>query len=424
MRPNQYLRKRSGVWYADFTIPAMADEPGPARIRLSLGTGDDIEARGIRDRLVVPLIREAREQDVLRRLVHDIAASSERLRANLDSLMHEADLRLSMVDSSRGSAGPTLRELADRYITHLGTGSNLAPGTIRKHDAMLNAVCAILGGDYPANEVSTDHIRAFRDGMLAMPVGWQKMTPDNLVAARSAEDTRTLSKRSVQDEIQRLRVFWRWCIDEELVRFREVPGAGIKVEMRGHKRTAKECPTVEQADALLALPCPDTMNPEAWDALPRLARYTGCRIGELAMLNAEDVLDSHGVRCLRLYGDHLKTESSMRLVPVSDRAAPTVDRLLAAHPSGRLLPDCGDWTDKNGVLKAGHYFLKSWNRHAKQVGPFSFHCWRVYANIRMYEGNIDRIDRERILGHQNRETQAAYMPRDLGRYKQALDLIP
>ena len=64
-----------------------------------------------------------------------------------------------------------------------------------------------------------------------------------------------------------------------------------------------------------------------------------------------------------------------------------------------------------------------WNRAAKRIGPFSFHCWRVYANTQMTAGEVDIIDRERILGHENRRTQAAYTAPEIKRYKAAVDTI-
>lgn len=106
-------------------------------------------------------------------------------------------------------------------------------------------------------------------------------------------------------------------------------------------------------------------------------------------------------------------------MPVADKLAPHLDKLLEAHPEGRLFIACGDYNDKHA-----HYFLNVWNKHAKRVGDYSFHCWRTYANTRMLEAGVEVVDRERILGHKVRDMQGAYTPADMKRFKVALDRVP
>lgn len=84
----------------------------------------------------------------------------------------------------------------------------------------------------------------------------------------------------------------------------------------------------------------------------------------------------------------------------------------------RLWPDGGDYTNR-----PAHQFLKAWNRAAKDIGPYSFHCWRLYANDEMARAGVDITDRERIIGHTSGRTQAAYTAVDLERYARAVSSI-
>ena len=422
----RYLRKRGQTWQLDFVFPTrVGGDLAGRRCRMSLETADYKTARAFRDKYVVPMLREGRERDLLETLAADIAKTNRRLRDAVEEFLAQTPAGVRVDDlpgsDSSDTAGPSIRNLADMYLKYLRTATTLAPASIRKYGATFRALCSILGDEASGEAIRTEHIVAFRDALLQMPVGWQKRaTP------RKPDDgpVRTVSPSSVNRDLQRIRTWFRWAIDEGKLRRKDIPGEKVKCKSVGPKQ--KECPTVEQADELLALPCPNNRDAHSWTYLPLFARYTGCRVGEIAGLTAEDVVTDHGVRCLRIHGTvdrRLKTAASERLVPVADKLAPHLDEVTRLHPAGRLFPDCGDWTGKDGVVKLAHYHLKSWNVAAKHVGPFSFHCWRVYANNEMVRGDVDIIDRERILGHASTRTQAAYTSPELKRYQAAVNKI-
>jgi len=255
--------------------------------------------------------------------------------------------------------------------------------------------------------------------LLSQVVGWQARTNGHVEPG-----ARTVGPNTVKRELANLKSLFRWAIAEGKLRRRDNPLDGITC--KGGDPASKARPTVEQADQLVALPVPATVDLDSWCLLPVLARYTGARIGELAMLEAENVVVEQGIRCfhIRPTEEHrLKTRSSERVVPIADKLAPHVDALLTKHPSGPLFPGCRHWRGSGGVLKPAHYLLKVWNRHAKTVGPFSFHCLRLYANDELVRGETDITDRERILGHKSGRTQAAYTARELARYLKALNKI-
>ncbi len=417
----RYLRRRGNVWYVDFIIPAgVGGKLAGKRFRLSLETSAYAVARSFRDRYVVPFLREARDRDLLENIAGALARCSRRTETLLEQLFAEAGLKLNLEGavSSAGTEPVPIRELAEAYLAYLRAATNLAPASIAKYWTTFSALCRILGDDMDAEVIQTEHMVAFRDELLQKPVGWQKRTAGNY----AKDDPRTLSPASVSRDLQRIRTWFRWAVNESRLRRRDVPGEGVKCKTV-HPRH-KERPTVAQADKLLALPCPKERDRLSWEYMPIVGRYTGCRIGEIAGLTAEDVVFDHDIRCLAIRGDRLKTEASTRLVPVADKLAPHLDEVLKLHPKGRLFPNCGDWTSPSGTTKRAHFLLKAWNKAAKLVGPFSFHCWRVYLNDELVRHETDITDRERILGHRSRRTQSAYTSPELARYLKALDQVP
>ena len=416
----RHLRRRDGIWYVDFKLPArLGSDLGGKRFRFSLETPEYKEAKTFRDPYITPLLLESNEAGLLVALADRIARVNDGLKVRVNECLVTAGARVSV--GERGTtatpSGITLGELTQQYLTHLRDNTDSSPASVRKYQATFHAACHILGADIAVNSLADDDVQTFRDALLQMPVGWQKRT-----TGKATKTARTISPRSVHRELQRLRAVLRWAIDDNKTALEEVPGARVRVH-KPPKAKAKVCPSVEQADALLELPCPKTADPHSWHYLPLLARYTAARIGELASLSSAGVVVDHGVRCLQIRGDHLKTESSERLIPIADKLAPHIDRLIAEHPDGRWFPDCGDWTGKDGVMKPGHYFLKAWNVAAKKVGAFSFHCLRVYANNELVRADVDIIDRERICGHVTTRTQAAYTSPELKRYLRALNKI-
>lgn len=98
-------------------------------------------------------------------------------------------------------------------------------------------------------------------------------------------------------------------------------------------------------------------------------------------------------------------------------------KLLAKVKAGRLFTDCGD-AQCGGYVKHAHEFSKRWNWSAKKIRPdLCFHAWRVYVNSEMAKVGVDLLDRERILGHANERTNAAYLAADLERLKAGLDKL-
>ena len=421
----RYLRKRGNVWWADFVFTKKVDgELRGKRCRFSLETSEFKAAADFRDRYILPLVRESRDLDILCNLAGMIIRVADRTTQAAIDLAAAADVTITeATDDSPASSKLTLRFLADKYITHLQNNNEYIESTIQKYRGTMRTLCAILGDGADPENISDADVRDYRDRMCKLPVGCFRGRGDDVMTP-AGEGEKTISASAVRMHLQIIQTFFNWAIAESHLKRKNTPGKGIKIKKV--KDNHKLVPTPEIADKLLTMPCPKNQDPLSWELMPVVARYTGCRSSEVAMLRAERIVVEQGIRCINIMptdDNPLKTKSSKRKVPIAHKLAPVIDRLLELHPSGRLFPKCENWTSKTGMVKPAHGFLKRWNRAAKLIGDYSFHCLRVYANNQMTSAGVDIIDRERLLGHESNRTQEAYTGKDFKRYQRAVDEI-
>ncbi len=414
MADRKYLQKRGNCWYIRVPMPPRLWGANGEFV-CSLRTGDLRIAQTLRDKYLIPLLAETSAAGMVSAVARLMIAADEAVARQLGELRGS----LSGLIAER----KTLRELGESFLAYLESSRSYAPASLRKYRAELDAVCRLMGDDADPEAVTKGDVAGLRDTLLTLPTTWQRR-PDPPTPAAPGETL--LSGRSVGRMLMFLRRVFRWAIDEGQLGRRDNPADGIGVARVAPKH--KRAPEPDEADALMDLPEPRVIDALTWRMMPLLARYTGCRAGELAQLRAEDVVVKQGIRCLRItgHGDgrRLKTASSERLVPVAERLAPHLDELLSMRGKVHLIR-AGDYEAEDGTMKRAHAFLKHYNRRAKKVADdLSFHCWRVYANDAMATAGVDMGDRERILGHKSTRTQAAYTPENLRRLKVAVDTIP
>ncbi len=408
----RYLRRRAGVWHVDFTLPSDTGEGlGGLRVRFSLLTGDIVQARAFRDSYVMPLLHASRTNAAMRVAVDQLSATSATMRYRANELLARAGL--AQLGPLRGTTG-TLGSLIDVYASYLGH-TGMTPATVRAKVRSCEQALRILGEDHEPEHTTDADMAMIRDVLLSTPAFDQQRTATTDRGAARKPST-------VNRELTAIRAMYKWAMAEGRLTFRRaVPGVGVRCQS-GRVEAHKACPPPADAGQLCMMQCPSTLDPYAWRAMPVIARYTGMRAGEIAMLYGEDLVEVEGLLCVRVCR-HLKTQAAERLVPVADVLEPTVLGLLARTRQGRLFGGCGDYTDPKGQMHPGLRLIQSFGKRAKDVGPYSFHCLRVYANSEMARAGVDIIDRELILGHKSTRVQAAYTPRDLERLRKAVNGI-
>jgi len=189
------------------------------------------------------------------------------------------------------------------------------------------------------------------------------------------------------------------------------PAEGIRID--GAQYEEGQPFTREEADAVCVHKTQGSKHypEELFRVFSIVSRYTGARLGEIAVLTAEDVLEKEGVRCLRF--ETLKTRSRKgktlnrreeRFVPVAPKLDATIDDCLAKRPTGSLFPRRGDYQDQRA-----HHFSKNYNRIVKKLAPDKcFKSWRHYAISEMLNAEVPREIRLQIVGHKESAVHAVY----------------
>ena len=433
MADTKFLLKKGLTWYLNLTIPKRVKSASLSgkKVRISLQTSDLKVAQRWRDRHVYELMNAENELYLLETLARKITEADRRLNDKLESLLPAYKLR--GVNSEKTSL--LLSTLKREFLKHLEDREGVKVSSTDAYRANLD--CFIFAmGDVHAVEVSHKTLQGFCETAMRLPVSWSydaakgKSLEEVLSKAEgeteAGEKPKILSRNLIRRALEVLKAAYQWAIDDDrlpknfVMPFKKSLDVYIKAEEHKHKVP----PTREDADRLCSMPAirSGVIGKVAWGYMPLIARYTGMRLAEIAQLHVEDIKTEHGVLCIDVCRD-TKTKSSQRLVPVCDKLIPHIKELLAKKKGGRLFPDCGD-VKRGDYVKPAHEFSKRWNWSAKKIRPdLCFHAWRVYVNSEMAKAGVDLLDRERILGHANERTNAAYLSSDLERLKAGIDKV-
>lgn len=430
-RNKKYLLMREGIYNTNFYWSKRLNRQDLAgqRCRISLKTGDERVAVAFVDRCIIPIQRWDDELDVLEGMIMSFVKGKEKLEEELLKKLPEFRYK---IDTST----LTLGCLTGKYKDYLKNISGLSSGTVIKYNGILDSFCLLMGDDCNPIEIEGAHVDKYVEDCLKLPVQWQTMFADKLKILKdrgmvinelkSLEKSRRVSKNTMFRHLILLNAFFAHAMKKGwLPSFFINP---VKASIGDLKETApkfKHKPTQEELEKLHSMPYPNSKHVDklAWKCIPEIARYSGLRVGEICLLEAEDIVYQDGIRCISVNNRETKKTKniqSIRLVPISDKLSPCIDEILRHKPAGRIFTKCGDYGDR-----AGAYFDKIFNRYVKKyASPYiSFHCLRMYVSDEMVSNNINQIDCDRILGQTGEETQRSYIATDLPRFKKYLDTV-
>lgn len=397
--------RKTGSIYIRFQFKLPGDSQARTFVR-SLGTRSYPEARRIRDRSFLPLISLLTSAqtaydfaDLVTQTAQVIVGrdlSSFLQRLDLKELMSSDSAVIDNVDGqvSTGTAnGIKWGALTGKYLDHIsGNGGNgrkrKADSTIVKYRGQIGILDDFFGRGTCVSEIDRKKVAEFLEFLEGQ--------------GKRADTT-------INKYMDRVGAIFKFGISRGVVAGN--PSTGIRIE--GAKHQAKLPFTREEADAVLNMKSPKSkMYPQhAFRDFGMIARYTGARIGEIASLRAEDVIEVEGVRCLRLLtektgsrGDRSAAEGEYRIVPIAEKLVGTIDECLKRHPTGLLFPKTGTWK-----WKRAHALGKAYNRAVKKIAPGkSFHSWRHYAISEMMNAGVPREIRLQIVGHKDDSVHGGY----------------
>jgi len=424
-KDTKYLSQIRGTWHFNFTVPTRLTKWfKQKRIRYSLNTSDYKQARFIRDKYLMPVVTAQNLVELIENFSQFIDIAEIDLDKKINGLSSFLDRATERTDIS-------LLQLGEGFLKQYKKGG-FSDASIRKISSAVNSICGILGKNISAENIIKQDIIRYRDVLLNLPVGWQKksLKGDAYDLTPAKENEKSMHPNTVKKQIETAHRIFSWGITDCKLERKDNPVDDVKIIGAG-KKTHKRPPNSKECEQLCKLPISKSkhFDKEAWDMLPIFARYTACRIGEIAFLTVKDVVIKDDVLCLKItaHGDEkrLKNQSSERLTPVSKKLKPFLEKILAKYSDGPLFPHCGHWYDDKGkIRKPAHYFLKAYNIAAKKIADdLSVHCWRVYANTQMADAGVDILDREAVLGHKSDRIQRVYTAENMKRLQKAVDTI-
>lgn len=410
----KYLQLRNGIWFIRIAKP-----PKHWRIKgeyiHTLRTDKLKIAQQLRDKYLIPILAETKALEMAESILKLIAGADEKIKEKLQSF--------------GGYLGDEVEELtiqqAFEKFKSFKKRTGARESTIRVYNATQMAFKRIFDYDMPMTELTTKHITEWRDKLLSLPAGWQKMKdPD------SDSGSKRMSSTTVNNQLSKFRTVWDWAKTEKLfICTHDNPAKGITA---GESRTTKtDRPiTVEECNQLISMPFNTNIksfDKKTWTYLPIIARYTGARMGEIAQLTTNDIKEVNGFLCISFNPDDGKTQKtreSRRIVPISDKLEtlikPLIEKSLQSFTQKPLFPNRGDSSGK-----VANEFSKAWNKAAKKYGKHCyFHGLRAYTITQLANAGVDQIDRMKIAGHKTKDPHAGYTKSDLQRLKKGLDSVP
>jgi integrase/recombinase XerD len=225
------------------------------------------------------------------------------------------------------------------------------------------------------------------------------------VALRRKPDGMALSFSTQQKALVGLRLFFAWCCRSHLIASN--PAAELTLP-RGEHRLPKATLSVEEAEAVLAVPDTGTVIGLRDRTVLEVLYSTGMRRGELVGLDLGDVDLKRRFLTLR----HTKTRWD-RVVPTGERACRWLVRYLTeARPALLVGDDPGAvFLAANGE-RLGPKWLSAQVHHyigAAAIGKSgSCHLFRHTAATLMVEGGADICYVGELLGHRDLSSTKLY----------------
>ncbi len=390
--------------------------PGDSKLHRfvkSLATTSYPEARRIRDRAFAPLLTSLKcahtAHDAARFIIRSVEGVLDRdLSLFLDGLgvtvaerpMLPPAAHAAAQNSPETSNGLTWGTLSEMYMKHVR--ARKARSTAMRYRVQVD----VLDEFFSKNT----HVRDIDRRMVASLL-------------ELLEQRGKLADTTINVTIARVGAIFRFGKTRGLVDGN--PAEGVRIEGAQHK--AGRPFTREEADKVVEMEAPHNKRYPQWifPAFSMIARYTGARIGEIAVLEADDVVEVECIRCLRFKTEKVRSRGGRsyreehRFDPIAPKLAPIVDECLGRHATGRLFPRNGQWK-----WKQAHLLGKDFNRLVKKIAPgTSFHSWRHYAVSEMLNADVPPEIRKQIVGHQDGSVHGIYSHAYVRRMLEAVSKI-
>jgi integrase len=176
----------------------------------------------------------------------------------------------------------------------------------------LKSVIKLLRTKYGPTRVSEFgplSLKSLRDGMIEL--GW--------------------SRKTINQQINRIRRIFRWGVSEELVPPSVIQALDTVAGLRAGKSKAKELPPVEPVDDALVDATLNYLPPIVADMV-RLQRLSGARPGEICTLRPSDIEQGEGVWLYRPGRHKTQHRGKSRIIAIGPRGQEILKPYLSRSP--------------------------------------------------------------------------------------------
>lgn len=369
---DKYLFISNDEIFLRFRLP---NHLGGGEIKKSLKTSDIFFARKIRDQYINTILTNDSIINILEFIQENIK--------NLNQDIHDFILY------GRNNKEIFLQDAINIYLDHLVNVKKNKAGGIKSYNNYLRVILK-LWGNIQLTDINTTLAKKLREFLL----------------------NKNLSSNTISHYFRSLRSFLLYLYKDKIFDTRMILEK-IQIELPNVKVENTAMIEPHLADA-----CMNCVSD--WTIIPKIARYTGMRSGEIFACCSKyqgcKIVSYNKTKCFFISKEFCKT-SEDRYVPIIDKLEDciTADKLRLIKTSARF-----DGTEPPTQ--------KKYNKVVKKIigcQKVSFHSWRVYANTMMMEAGIDELLCCRILGHKMKNSvHYGYTAGRLEAMKKALELIP
>ncbi len=337
------------------------------------------------------------------------------------------------------AAGPSLGELADRYVLEKSR-DDWVNKTKLDNKRVLGWFLELNDRQQPITGIGLEDIRTYREALRDLPANVVKQKEfegqplkDILAAMRERADVGKLKLATAAKYFSKLKAFFAWCVGEGYLD--HSPVRNLTLNPPRDAKNRRDAFTLEELKTLFTSPqyaghhssarrakagTVVTRDGKYW--IPLIALFTGMRLGEIVQLLATDVQMIDDVWCFDVsraeegegeVRKQLKTAAAERRVPVHPtlKALGFIDYVLAMQAKSkgtRLFPDIKP--GKDGYYS--HNFSKYFARYLRSIGikreKNAFHSFRHNFADACDASEVSQVIKKALMGHADTSVTAIY----------------
>ena len=357
----------------------------------------------------IKIAREKLSNEVTTKLLTDINPNCESVISKVYTQFRESDLLVNKANKTREKTLDETRGKIERYV-------------------------AILG-DLDVRDITRSHIAQYRDKLLQLPksknVLIRSKSITEQIAIAKARQLPLVSATTVNNALKQISTVFSYAVEVGLIPINPVLGVRVKktqkqteVEINDRGYSSEEIRRLFAADLFVSYSSELTYGLACcW--IPLICKYTGARLNEIAQLHYSDICIKDGIHYFNIRrgdGQSIKTDSSLRHIPISDHLIELGFLKYVDKSKGSLFPDI----PKGTYGKPSIAFSKWWSRfvNSKNITIRQpAHAFRHSFKTEMRSLGIEDSVSDAITGHAAKTEGGRYGSVPLSTKKEAIDKL-